>query len=96
MVEERIAAIWCEALQIDHVGRYDNFFDLGGHSLLMAQVFSRLQTEFKREISMLELFRYPTINSLGNYLSQGQVSEPKVEQAAQRAGMRLNAVRRPR
>lgn len=95
-IEQQLAAIWREALRVEQVGRYDNFFDLGGHSLLMAQVHSRLQAEFKREVSMVELFRYPTINSLASFLSQEHYEEPKVEQALQRAGMRLNAVRRQR
>jgi len=94
--EEAIASVWQEALRINKVGRYDNFFDLGGHSLLMAQVHARLQSEFKREVSMLDLFRYPTINSLANFLGQEQTDEKQVEQAVVRASMRLNAVRRPR
>jgi len=94
--EEAIACVWQEALRINKVGRHDNFFDLGGHSLLMAQVHARLQSEFKREVSMLDLFRYPTINSLANFLGQEQTDEKQVEQAVVRASMRLNAVRRPR
>jgi len=96
VAEEKIAALWQEALGVEQIGRFDNFFDLGGHSLLMAQVHGRLQIEFKREVSMLDLFRYPTINSLATFLSQEQNEGPQVEQAVVRASVRLNAVRRPR
>ncbi|HKE56739.1 MAG TPA: amino acid adenylation domain-containing protein, partial [Pyrinomonadaceae bacterium] len=96
VAEEKIASLWQEALGVEQIGRFDNFFDLGGHSLLMAQVHGRLQTEFKREVSMLDLFRYPTINSLATFLSQEQNEGPQVEQAVVRASVRLNAVRRPR
>ena len=42
----------------------DNFFDLGGHSLLLVQVQSKLQNKFERDLSIIELFKYPTINAL--------------------------------
>jgi acyl carrier protein len=42
-MERAIAAIWCEVLGVDHVGVNDNFFDLGGHSLLSMQVIARVE-----------------------------------------------------
>jgi acyl carrier protein len=75
LVEETIAAIWREALQLDAVGVQDNFFELGGHSLLAVKVHGRLQETFERELSMVELFRYPTISDLATYLSQNGLSD---------------------
>lgn len=69
-IEETVAAIWQEVLHLKKVGVNDNFFDLGGHSLVMAQVRSKLVQKLQRPLSMLELFIYPTINSLARYLSQ--------------------------
>jgi amino acid adenylation domain-containing protein len=67
-LEERIAAIWREVLEVGRVGLHENFFDLGGHSLLMARVHGRLQKELGRKISMVELFQYPTVAALAAHL----------------------------
>ncbi len=47
-----------------------NFFDLGGHSLLLAQVHLELEATFERTISITDLFEYPTITSLSAFLCQ--------------------------
>ncbi len=67
--ERIIAGIWKEALGLDRVGIYDNFFDLGGHSLLLIQVHERLKRELAADLPMVELFRYPTVDALARYLS---------------------------
>ncbi len=67
-LEHTIATIWQEVLHLDQVGIHDNFFDLGGHSLLMAQVHTRLRNALPREIAMLDLFKYPTISALIRYV----------------------------
>jgi hypothetical protein len=72
-LERTIAAVWREALGTEHVGADDNFFELGGHSLLLATVHSRLKGVLPHDVSMVDLFRYPTIRSLANHL---EVSEP--------------------
>jgi amino acid adenylation domain-containing protein len=71
-MERTIAAIWQEVLQLGRVGIHDNFFDLGGHSLRMAQVHRKLREKLQRDLSMLEMFKYPTIDSLAQYLSEGK------------------------
>jgi amino acid adenylation domain-containing protein len=68
--ERRIAAVWCEVLGIEKVGVEDNFFDLGGHSLLVVRLHARLQGMFERELTVLDLFRYPTISALARQLTQ--------------------------
>ena len=74
--ERILAAIWQAVLHIERVGVYDNFFDLGGHSLLLIQVRGQLRSALQREISILDLFRYPTISSLAHHLTQEQSSPP--------------------
>jgi ubiquinone/menaquinone biosynthesis C-methylase UbiE/acyl carrier protein len=69
-VEQKIAEIWKEALSLERVGMLDNFFDLGGHSLLMAEVLGKLQEGFTRELSLLDLFKNPTIDALAGHLNQ--------------------------
>ena len=70
-LEKIIAGIWQEVLNIDRVGINDNFFDLGGHSMLMAQVYSQLRKKIHREIKMIDLFKYTTVSTLANYLNTG-------------------------
>jgi amino acid adenylation domain-containing protein len=73
-LEGTIAAIWQSVLGLEKVGVNDNFFDLGGHSLLLVKVYSQLRTETGMEIAMLKLFEYPTVSSLAAFLS-GEVTE---------------------
>lgn len=73
-MEQKIAALWEQVLQIKEIGIDDNFFDLGGHSLLLVRVYSQLKHIIKRPFTMTELFEYPTIRSLAHYLSQTQES----------------------
>jgi amino acid adenylation domain-containing protein len=68
-LERSIADVWREVLQVERVGLHDNFFDLGGHSLLAAQVHARLRETVGAEISMVDLFRHPTVASLARFLA---------------------------
>lgn len=68
-IEKTLAAIWQEVLKLEQIGVNDNFFDLGGHSLLLAQVKSKIDQSLHREVSMMELFEYPTIRSLARCLA---------------------------
>ena len=63
-LERDLAMIWQQVLGLERVSIHDNFFDLGGHSLLMAQAHSRLQEHLGREVPIVDLFRYPTIHLL--------------------------------
>ena len=72
------AAAWREVLQVERVGAHDNFFDLGGDSLLMTQVRSRLQRDFARQLSIVELFRYPTVRALAHYLDEQEAKTAAV------------------
>lgn len=69
-IEQKIADIWKEVLNIDSVGVKDNFFDLGGHSLMITQVHSKLRKSIEKEITIIDLFRYPTIKLLADYICQ--------------------------
>lgn len=71
-IEQQIAAQWQQVLGITHVDIEDNFFDLGGNSLLLAQVHSRLTENIKTKASMIDLFKYPTIKSLAHFLENDE------------------------
>ncbi len=89
-LERTIAEIWCEALDVERVGTGDNFFDLGGHSLLLIRVQERLQEVLQQEVSVLDLFRYPTVAGLAAHLQPGEEEEAGL--FARRARERLAAV----
>lgn len=74
-VEERIASIWRDVLGRAHVGLTDNFFDLGGHSLLLVDVQNRLQIAWERPIPVVDLFAHPTVRSLAVHLDNQKGSE---------------------
>ncbi|GCE14616.1 non-ribosomal peptide synthetase [Tengunoibacter tsumagoiensis] len=72
-LEQAVARAWQEILHIEHVGVQDNFFDLGGHSLLLIQVQQKLKDVFTtRKVTLLELFQYPTISALVDALAPAQ------------------------
>jgi len=89
-VEEIVAAIWCKVLGRERVGRDESFFDLGGHSLVAAQLVSRLREAFGVDLPLRELFHQPTVAGLGGRLSAllrepGDGADPGLE-ARRRAG----------
>ncbi len=93
-LERSLADVWKEVLHIEKVGVHDSFFDIGGHSLLMAQVRGRLQEVLGRDVPMLDLFKYPTISSLAKYLSQGQSEPPSFQAARERVRKQEEMVNR--
>jgi hypothetical protein len=97
VIEETIAGIWRELLQLPHVSREANFFDLGGHSLLAVQVHRRLRELLpERPVGITDLFRFPTISALAGYLGGGEVGESRLQGSAARGEARRNLQRRPR
>jgi len=68
-IESIITDIWKEELGLDTVGINDNFFEVGGHSLLLTRVHSRLNKQFEREFSLIDLFTHSTISSLAKYIA---------------------------
>lgn len=97
-LEEAIAGIWQEVLQVDKVGLDDSFFELGGHSLLVVQAHQRLVGITDMELSITDLFRFPTIRSLTHYLGQEPDDGDQIwaQQAPDRAQARRAAMARRR
>ena len=67
-LEARLAEIWRDVLKVDRVGVEDSFFDLGGHSLLLAAVHGQLVEALGRPLPLVKLFEHPTIRSLARHL----------------------------
>jgi acyl carrier protein len=74
-LQKTIAGIWQEVLGLDEVGIHDNFFDIGGNSMDLITLGSRLEEAFGKEIPVVAIFRYPTIRELENYLKEKSATE---------------------
>ncbi|MFI6785817.1 amino acid adenylation domain-containing protein [Nonomuraea sp. NPDC050383] len=79
-ISQLVTRAWREALGGDAFGPDDNFFDVGGHSLLVLQVHERLRKRFS--LTVTDLFRYPTVASLTDFLSPGAPAAPEIVRAA--------------
>jgi len=93
-IEQTIADVWREVLNEDKVGINDNFFDLGGHSLLMVEANSKLRKLLNKDFSITDMFQYPTVSSLAEYLSKQDDDLPSYQQSRDRARMQKEAVSR--
>jgi hypothetical protein len=70
-MEEMIVNVWKEVLHANKIGIYDNFFDIGGNSLSIIKINTKINERLKRNIPVVEMFNHPTVHSLVRYLSQG-------------------------
>jgi len=93
-VERSIAEICQQVIQVEKVGIYDSFFELGAHSILLLQIHGKLEEAFNVDIPMTDMFQYPTINALAKYLSNKQ-SAPGPKPGRERAQIRKKSARRP-
>ena len=92
--ERRVAAIWRDVLGLSDAGVDDNVFELGGNSLLLVQLHSRLEAEFGPRLSLVEMFQYPTIRALAGCLARQESPTPQaspVRLGQQRAEVRRKA-----
>jgi acyl-coenzyme A synthetase/AMP-(fatty) acid ligase len=82
-LEELVAGVWRQVLGADHVGLEDNFFDIGGTSLLLVSIHSKLQTLLNRKISIADLFGYTTVHALADRLGAGTADSGSTDSAQQ-------------
>jgi hypothetical protein len=93
-LEQMIATVWQDVLGVEKVGIHDNFFDIGGHSLLVVQVHRKLQEILQRSFLMTEMFKHPTISSIVEYLAPKQAEKAPVQQSHKRLEMRRRSIER--
>ena len=79
--EEKVASVWAEVLKLRMVGVHDNFFHLGGHSLLGTQIISRLSKLFRTQLQLRWLFQFPTVASLSEKIEALNVGTEDKEPA---------------
>jgi hypothetical protein len=73
-LESKIASVWKEVLQVKTLSLDDNFFDIGGHSLLMVRVYHMVQPLLGRDFPVVTMLEHPTILSVARHLADGHVS----------------------
>ena len=95
-IERKIVAIWSELLHRDRIGVLENFFDLGGHSLLVIQLHARLCEAFGDDLSLVDLFRFPTVQSQAAQLTQRVDEAPTLDAVRDRASRQRQAFSAPR
>ena len=96
-VEKSVADIWCQALARESVGIHDNFFDIGGHSLLVVKVLAELKKAFTKPIQLTDLFRYTTIQQLASFFKDDATPKnERVEDSRQRAMARREMLAKKR
>ncbi|MET0396105.1 MAG: amino acid adenylation domain-containing protein [Longimicrobiaceae bacterium] len=93
-LQEAIAAVWSAVLGVDRVGAADNFFEIGGHSLLLVKLHARLREALGREVAIVDLFRFPTVASLAAHLEPAGEAEAPDPRGRDRAAMRRAMSRR--
>jgi amino acid adenylation domain-containing protein/non-ribosomal peptide synthase protein (TIGR01720 family) len=77
--EQTLAAIWAQALGIEHIGRDDHFFELGGHSLLGTQLISRVRETWRIDLPLRALFESPTLSDMARRIATATHQEASQE-----------------
>jgi hypothetical protein len=94
-VERGLAAIWGEVLDMSRVGLHDDFFALGGFSLLATQVVARVRAAFGVDLSLRRLFEAPTVASLAVEIVRAQLDGPAGTESARGPGADRRPTARP-
>ena len=94
--ERQIAGVWEELLGIERIGIHDNFFDLGGNSLMAIRIISRLKKELGADVSEVSIFEGPTVASLARLLALDAPAEVADFADRRSRGEKRRAVRRNR
>ena len=95
-LERTIENVWKDVLQLESVGVDENFFDIGGHSLLVVQTHRKLREVHSDPISLTDLYRFPTIRNLAEFLGGDGGSQQAAEESRDRGQRRRNVGARRR
>jgi amino acid adenylation domain-containing protein len=73
--QRRVAAVWRDVLRSERIGLYENFFDIGGHSLLLVRLHAELKREFGNDFPLVELFQHTTVAAQANKITLQRSSQ---------------------
>lgn len=90
--EKMIAVIWERHLKVENISLFDNFFDIGGHSLLVVEIFNDLKNVVEKELTIVDLFNFPTIKGLATFLNNSTEGEIDINRINTRAEKRNRAL----
>jgi aryl carrier-like protein len=92
-LETELARLWRSTLGVERVGVEDNFFDLGGHSVLAVRIHRRLRELTAQPVTLTDLFRFPTIRSLARFLTS-EATSGELDEATLRGRRRRRSLQR--
>ncbi|HWG58373.1 MAG TPA: non-ribosomal peptide synthetase [Candidatus Acidoferrales bacterium] len=95
-LEKTLAALWTRILRVERLGLDDNFFDLGGDSLMIVAVHSNLQKTLDMEIPVTDLFEFTTVRTLARHLAGGKPAPPSLTEVRLQAQKQREAFARQR
>lgn len=95
-LEKTLSELWARILRVDRIGLDDNFFDLGGDSLMIVAVHSNLQKTLNAEVPVTDLFEFTTIRTLARHLGAGKPAAPSLAEVQSQARKQREAFARQR
>ncbi|MFD2943648.1 non-ribosomal peptide synthetase, partial [Flavobacterium notoginsengisoli] len=91
--EEKLAIIWQDLLGLDQVGIYDNFFEIGGDSIISIRLISKINETFHQRIQLKDLFKYGNIHSFSASVLDKSGYDPKLEQSYEKVESDISTLR---
>jgi acyl carrier protein len=88
--QRRVADLWAEILRTDRISLHDNFFDVGGHSMLVVKLHAAIQREFESDVTVTELFQQTTVAAQAARVSMSSGGEVALRRAEARVRARLH------
>ena len=88
--QRKVAELWAEILRTDRVSLHDNFFDAGGHSMLVVKLHAALKREFESDLTLTELFQHTTVAAQAARVTLAADDNAALRRAEARARKRLN------
>ena len=90
-LEKQLAEIWTEVLGLEKIGIHDNFFEIGGHSLLLTQLLIKVRNALEVELLLKDLFNAPTIANLAEIIKETVEVNGKNERQEEKIGIDLHS-----
>lgn len=91
-LERLIAEAWQAVLELESVSIHDKYFEVGGNSINLIQLQSKLQRQLKREVPIVTLFQYPTVHELAAYLAGKRTGHGTGPASRQRQAVRMSRI----